>query len=96
MLKSSWILLGLSIVCGLVTRLFLLHEDIFWFTGMRKSEDVKTIPIEKVGVDEKNEIITNLIFSMKISTVGFWTELVQSISFFMAIILIVLFLLFNY
>jgi len=93
-IKISWGLFGVSIIFGLIAHAFIIHEDIFWFIGVKILKNDKTV--KNLSDKEKKEFFSNILSSIGLAKSGYFLELGQLISFLIAIVFLMIFLFNNF
>jgi len=94
LLKLSWVFFGISIIMGIITQAFILHEDIYWSIGMRNMKEGKTTA--DLSTNEKEEFSLNFRASIQLSRAGYILEIGQLATFLLAVVFMIIFLFKNF
>lgn len=93
-LKVSWVLLGVSIINGIITHILIIHEDIFWLIGTRNTKEGRAL--KDLSDQEKENFFSNITTSLGFAKLGYYLEIGQTASFLLAVILLVVFIILNF
>lgn len=94
-LKSSWILFGCSILFCLVFQIFVLNRDASWLIFSVRFPMKKLEEIKKLDKKKKEEFFKLLDRYFSLSIPFFIIESLQFLSFFIGVILIIIFMFYN-
>lgn len=92
-LKLSWLFFAFSIVTGIIAHALIIHEDIYWYLSMRTLKQYDKV--EEAFNKKEVEFLKNIHVYLKFATLSYFLEILQLVTFLLAIGFLLFFMLIN-